>query len=94
MTATKSASLEEEVFIRLLCQHVGRLCDGTKLSQASSDLQVGLFPELLLLLLDLLQPGRVAVRQFQNFRIYTVNNMVLNVFSTCRTPPVPFHPAL
>lgn len=63
MTATRKVSLKEEVFVRLLRQHVGRLCDGTELSQASGDLQVRPFPELLLLLLDLLQPGRVALHQ-------------------------------
>lgn len=80
MTATKSASLKEEVLVRLLCQHVGRLCDGTELSQASGNLQVGLFPELLLLLLDLLQPGRVVIHQCYNFMVYIVINMVLKVF--------------
>lgn len=64
MTATKSTSLKEEVFVRLLCQHVSRLCDGTELSQASGDLQVGLFSELLLLLLDLLQPGNTSLLEF------------------------------
>lgn len=57
MTAAKSVSFKEEVFIRLLRQHVGGLCDGTEQSQTGGDLQLGLFPELLLLFLDLLQPG-------------------------------------
>lgn len=51
-------SLEQQVLIRLLRQHVGRLCDGTQLSQAGGDLLFCPFPELLLLLLDLLQPVR------------------------------------
>lgn len=50
-------SLEQQVFVRLLRQHVGGLCDGTQLSQAGSNLQFCPLPELLLLLLDLLQPG-------------------------------------
>lgn len=51
-------SLKEHVFISLLHQHVGGLCDGTKLSQAGSDLFFCPFSVLLLLLLDLLQPVR------------------------------------
>lgn len=58
LTATKTTSFKEEVFIRLLRQHVGGLGDGTELSQTGGDLQLSLFPELLLLFLDLLQPGR------------------------------------
>lgn len=54
----RSTSLEQQVFISLLCQHVGGLCDGTQRCQAGSDLKLCPFPELLLLLLDLLQPGR------------------------------------
>lgn len=61
----QSASFEQHVFVRLLRQNVGRLCDGTQSGQASSDLQLGPFPELLLLLLNLLQPGRA-----ENLLIY------------------------
>lgn len=53
-----SASLEQQVLVRLLRQHVGRLGDGTQLGQAGRDLLLCPFPELLLLLLDLFQPGR------------------------------------
>lgn len=59
MRRSGSASLKQEVFIRLLRQHVGGLSDGTQLGQALSDLQLRPFPQLLLLLLDLLQPGIV-----------------------------------
>ena len=53
-----NASLKQEVFIRLLGQHIGGLCDGTQFSQPGGNLQFRPFPELLFLLLDLLQPGR------------------------------------
>ena len=52
-----AASLEQHVLVHLLRQHVAGLRDGTQLSQARRDLQLGPFPELLLLLLDLFQPG-------------------------------------
>lgn len=55
---TSGASFEQQVFVRLLRQHVGRLGDGTQSGQASGDLQLRPLPELLLLLLNLLQPGR------------------------------------
>lgn len=51
-------SLKQQVLVRLLCQNVGRLGDGTQLSQAGGDLQLRPLPGLLLLLLDLLQPGK------------------------------------
>lgn len=71
------ASFKEEVFIRLLRQHVGRLCDGAQLSQTGGNLQLGLFPELLLLFLDLLQPGSEYQHDVKTVN-FTLNNMVHN----------------
>ena len=70
-------SLEQQVLIHLLRQHVGRLCDGTQLSQALCDLLFCPFPELLLLLLDLLQPGRgrhifIVLTKQKNIKVVTV----------------------
>lgn len=51
------SSLKQQVFVIFLRQHVRRLRDGTQLGQAGLDLTFCPLSELLLLLLDLLQPG-------------------------------------
>lgn len=53
----QDASLEEEVLVRLLRQHVGRFCDGAQRRQPGRNLLLRSLPQLLLLLLDLLEPG-------------------------------------
>lgn len=60
------SSLEQQVLVGLLRQHVGRLRDGPQLSKAFGDFQLRPFPELLLLLLDLLQPEQKRVTSNSN----------------------------
>ena len=50
-------SLKQHVFVLLLHQHVGGLCDGAQRRQPCRNLLLRPLTELLLLLLDLLQPG-------------------------------------
>lgn len=60
----QGASLKQQVLVRLLGQHVGRLGDRTESGQAGGDLELRLLPQLLLLLLNFLQPGG-AENQFE-----------------------------
>lgn len=79
-----STSFKKKVFISLLRQHVDRFRNGTQRSQASSNLQLCLFPELLLLLLDLLQPCRKV-------NIFSIRRIFFVIFLVCCSCNEPLH---
>lgn len=53
-------SLEQQVLVGFLRQHVGRLSDGAQLGQTGGNLLLRPLPHLLLFLLDFLQPEEVG----------------------------------